>query len=680
MNLLSHSSSPYLQQHRDQPIEWYPWGKEALELARKDDRPILVSIGYSTCHWCHVMSSESFTDKDVADYMNFHFVNIKIDREERPDLDGYFMDVCQKLTGRGGWPLQVFLTPDLKPFFAGNYFPPEPGGRQMSWFQAMRFVVHNFRNNRLAAEKQGQRILDGLEADQGLEITPESGTISQPWLTSSRIDEYEASLMRVADLTYGGFGSSPKFPNALALSFLLERTANVNHPESLRHVMRSVQFMLRGGIYDQAGGGFARYAVDRLWKVPHFEKMLYDQALMVQLLADLIRHKPRRMYKRALRETLNFVERDLVRPDGGWFAALDADSDAHEGAYYTWSFAEASQCVAPGSSWLLEFFDVREAGNLDGMNILWQPHELYAFAEEHHLDIEAAKEQISQFKATVLRARESRIKPHRDEKLITDWNALMVSAYVKAGVALQEKVWIAHAREQMNCILNQVLDESSKKLMHVPQSKAPVLLSDYACTIQALLDLYLADPDQRWLNLAISLMEQVDIYFSDQGQALYMNRSTDQEEELGRRIDVRDEELPNANALLGQCLYLMGIYLDRSGWRDRARKMLSTVSTMIQQDPLAYASWYRLGQMLYGGATEIAVLGPDHIELGQKILQMPLPYLVMASAEYADYDQPLLRDKNSRDGQTVIFVCRGERCLPPVSTIPELMEMLSSMQ
>ncbi|MCB9318170.1 MAG: thioredoxin domain-containing protein [Lewinellaceae bacterium] len=680
MNQLSQSSNPYLLQHRDQPIEWYLWGQEALAMARKDDRPILVSIGYSTCHWCHVMAEESFNDKDVADYMNFHFINIKIDREERPDLDGYFMDVCQKLTGHGGWPLQVFLTPDLKPFFAGNYFPPEPDGRQMSWFQVMRFVVHNYRNNRAAVDRQGQRILDGMQSGQPIGLEAGLDFQNLPWLTATLVEAYEESLVRLADVEFGGFGSAPKFPNTPALEFLLERSYYTGNPDCLRLVMHTVQCMLRGGIYDQAGGGFARYAVDRHWKVPHFEKMLYDQALMIHLLAQLILQKPRRMYKRALLETLGFVQRELANPAGGWFAALDADSGGQEGAYYTWTLAEAIQGVPPGASWLLEFFDIHEAGNWEDRNLLWQPHELYAFAEDHQLEIDYAKEQIARFKSNLLQARQNRSRPHRDEKLITDWNALMVSAFIRAGIALQDDSWISLARDQMVYLLDQVMDASHSRIVHVPGSETPMLLSDYACTIKALLDLALVDPDHRWIEVASNLLEQVEEHFQAGDSPLFLNRGGDHSGHVGSRIEIRDEELPNANALLAESMYLMSIYRDHPEWRLRSRQMLAAVKDAIHRDPLAYASWYGLSQMLLSGATEIAIVGPRFKELSKEILQLPVPHLALVAAEFPDQKQPMLRDKSSPEGCTRIYVCQGERCLSPVSTIQELKADLSSLR
>ena len=672
MNHLKSASSPYLQQHRDQPVEWYPWGEDAFAVARKDDRPILVSIGYSTCHWCHVMARESFVDKDVADYMNFHFVNIKIDREERPDLDAYFMDICLRLTGKSGWPLHVFLSPDLQPFFAGNYFPPDPDGRLMSWFQAMRLVVGNYRANREDIIARAQRI---LQHQEGYQKDPEPFVRNDQWLSRAGLQEKTNAVMQLADGTHGGFGLTPKFPNTIVLEFLLASRFYTGHESALRHVMLSVQSMLRGGIYDQAGGGLARYAVDRNWKTPHFEKMLYDQALLIQLLAHLIRHKPRRMYKRALMEMLAFVEREFSRGEGGWYAALDADYDGLEGGYYLWNYEEAVSCLPAESDWLLDYFDLHEAGNWDGRNILWQPHELYAFATDRGLEIEAAKESISVFKTNLLAARNRRSPLHRDEKVITDWNALMVSAYVQAGIALKDSTWIRLAIKHMNGLVLQVIDRDGH-VRHLRTGNAPSMLSDHAWMIQALLEVYRVNQEVDWLDKAVLVMEKVHETFSIKGSPLYHSVSGAEIDELSGRVELRDEELPNANASLARSLYALGAYLGKRDWQKQSRDMLAAAWPEAQKGGIDFASWYALYALHLQGLPEIAVIGKEADEFRRQILDLPLPYCALASSRLPRNHPALLSEKPGGTDHTFIYLCQGDRCFPPVESMQQLHELL----
>jgi hypothetical protein len=671
MNELQYESSPYLLQHADNPVNWYPWNDKALGLAVRENKPILLSIGYSTCHWCHVMARESFEDREVAGFMNAFFVNIKVDREERPDLDALYMDACQIISGTGGWPLHVFLTPDLKPFFAGTYFPPEPGLRKMSWFQALQFAWYNFSEKREAVEREADRVLHRLQQGQivsskAVNKTGEPDTVL-----------YD-QLQKQFDREAGGFGRGPKFPNTMALDFLLNYYHYSRDPNALSHLKFSINRILQGGIYDQVGGGVARYTTDRYWRIPHFEKMLYDNALFAQLLARTYQLTGRRKFKTAFEQIAVFLERDLKRPEGGYYAALDADSEAGEGRYYTWTKAEVEEVLGKDAALYIDFFGITEEGNWEGTNILYQVYDRWHYADEMDVEREDLLIKLLGLREKLLKARMQRKPPHRDEKIILGWNALLVSAYLQMHGATGEITYRDCGLELLRFLQEQfqVADGfiRGRTLAKATATPPPATLQDYAFLIRALLDAFQTAFDRTLLQQAQTFTDAVFEYFLGADEILFNFSQKDLPDVIFARKDLRDEEMPSGNAVMVRNLQDLGLLLDHDLYRRHAARMLETLQHDITAQPLTYAAWAGALLAENKGIMEIAVVGREAYDWALQLQQTFIPFKVMAATETSS-DLPLLKDKTG-DGQTRIYVCRDYACQQPMSSLEEFRKFL----
>ncbi|MFZ2088005.1 MAG: thioredoxin domain-containing protein, partial [Desulfobaccales bacterium] len=493
-NRLIHETSPYLKQHAHNPVDWYPWGPEALERARREDKPIFLSIGYSTCHWCHVMAHESFENEAIAAVMNQHFINIKVDREERPDLDETYMTAVQLMTGRGGWPMSVFLSPDLKPFYAGTYFPPEDRGGMPGFPRLLLALSESYRQKRDTVAKMGQEVESRLKmlaemAGEGRDFTPID------------LGQAAARLKQDFDRQHGGFGGAPKFPRALELSFLLTQYRAASDQEALEIVAQSLEKMARGGIYDQVGGGFHRYTVDGAWVVPHFEKMLYDNALLVPLYLSHYQITGSPLSRRIAQETLDFVLRELRAPQGGFYAAWDADSEGEEGKFYVWNWQEFEKVAGADSPLAAAAFGATPAGNFEGHNILTFPLGEAELTARFGLTPEGAPQALKSVKDRLFSIREGRIKPHRDEKVITAWNGLMLSALAQGSQTLGDHKYYEAAAQGARFLLTQLWrDDQLLRIWAEGQSSIPGFLDDYAGLANACLDLYETDFHPAWLE------------------------------------------------------------------------------------------------------------------------------------------------------------------------------------
>ena len=431
-NRLIHETSPYLLQHAHNPVDWYPWGDEAFERARAEDKPVLVSIGYAACHWCHVMERESFEHEEVAAIMNELFINIKVDREERPDVDHIYMDAVQAMSGSGGWPLNVFLTPDRKPFYGGTYFPTQRAFNRPSWTEVLHSLSNAYKTQKQEILQQAEQLTEHLKASNafGLSVTDPAGLF-----TEGNITEAYHNIMHQADRQWGGFGKAPKFPQTFAIGFLLRYAHLEGVEEARQQALLSLDKMKQGGIYDHVGGGFARYSTDTEWLVPHFEKMLYDNALLVSVLAEAYQLTDDERYEEVIEETLQFVERELMHAEGGFYSALDADSEGEEGRFYVWSEEEIQQVLGPEAELFCAYFDVSEKGNWEGKNILWVKVPLHQFALERNMDPALLASFIIRSKQKLLEQRSKRVRPQLDDKILLGWNALMASAYCNAFAA-----------------------------------------------------------------------------------------------------------------------------------------------------------------------------------------------------------------------------------------------------
>ncbi len=674
MNRLQHETSPYLLQHAHNPVNWYPWGEEALEKARKEDKPIIISIGYSTCHWCHVMERESFEDPAVANYMNEHFVNIKVDREERPDLDQIYMEACQAMTGGGGWPLNCFLTPDARPFYAGTYFPPKPAHNRPSWPQLLQGMAQAFHNKRDVVDNQANRLLDAIRKADVLFVKEDILLENQQQspFTVSFAEEVYLGLRRKFDVVDGGFGGAPKFPGAMNLQYLLSYYYHTREQVALDHVCLSLDKMIGGGIYDQIGGGFARYATDKAWLVPHFEKMLYDNALLVQVLADVYKLTGKEHYKIAIEETLAFVEREMTSPEGGFYAALDADSEGEEGKFYVWSFGELAAALGDDFEWFAERFGVSRDGNWEGTNILWLPG-----GSE---DVELDQEELRQVKATLLALREKRVRPGLDDKIILAWNALMNKAYSKAFEALGHGTYKTIAIRNMEFLLTQFVQAETGGLYHTYKegvAKYEGFLDDYAFLVESLISLYEISFNSHYLDKASEITDFVLRNFLDSQHNLFYFTPDKQEDLPIRRKEFYDNATPSGNAVMTENLFHLGRLLDNAGYLEQSETMLLRLQESIGKYPTSFSRWARASLNWIFPQKEIAVVGPEFVALATEILQQFIPNkILMASAAESD-QYPLLRARGTGD-DTNIFVCQNYSCRLPVKSLKEMMEIVEN--
>lgn len=665
MNQLQFETSPYLLQHADNPVHWHPWNKESLARAKAEDKPILVSIGYSTCHWCHVMERESFKDPDIAAFMNAYFINIKVDREERPDLDALYMEACELIAGTAGWPLNVFLTPDLKPFFAGTYFPPEPGHKRMSWLQVLQYVQYNYQEQRIAVERQADRILARMKDPVGQPIPARPTDVTQIQSFPTKLFE---QLQQHFDRDSGGFGTGRKFPNTMALEFLLNYFYYQRDPEALRHFRFTISSMLKSGIYDQIGGGIARYTVDRDWRIPHFEKMLYDNALFAQLLAKAYRLIGRRKYKTALIQTLDFLEREMQSPEGAFYAALDADSGEEEGRYYTWKKEEIEAVLGDTAAVFCTYFGITEAGNWEGTNILYQPRDRFELAEELGKDREALLESIHAARRKLLAVRSRRMPLHRDEKLILGWNAMMVSTYVQAYLATGEVTYCESAKKLLDFLDKNFVQANGRSLLRVSiggKTTHPATLRDYAFLIRAFLDVFQMSNERHLLERAVELTEHTRKLFLAEGNDLFSYAQLDLPDIIQDRKDIADEEMPSGNAQMLRNLQDLAILTDDKKYRKQVGAQLNLMSEKVQAQPMAYTAWTNAYLAAAEGVLEIAIVGPEAKKWEGSLKSGYLPFSVMVAAEQADESMPLLAGKNS-GSSTRIFVCRDYTCQAPI--------------
>ncbi|HMQ47537.1 MAG TPA: thioredoxin domain-containing protein [Saprospiraceae bacterium] len=679
MNHLQHESSPYLLQHAHNPVDWYPWSEAAFERARAEDKPVLVSIGYSTCHWCHVMERESFEDPSMAAFMNENFINIKVDREERPDVDKIYMNACQIISGAGGWPLNCFLTPERKPFFAGTYYPPRPAHNRPSWRQLLEYLSDSFHNRRSEVEKQADRLTQAIEHadevffDKTSTISPEQSDFSE-----QTIGIIVRGLQKSFDTKEGGFGRAPKFPSTLNLRFLLAYTALSGKKDVIDHVWLSLDKMILGGMYDQLGGGFARYSTDNEWLVPHFEKMLYDNALLVGLLAEAYAYSPKALYRETIEETLAFIQREMTSEEGGFYAALDADSEGVEGKFYVWSKEEVDAILGTESTLFCQYFDITESGNWEGANILRRSMPLEVFAESWKLDAAQWRTQLERNKKALLEHRNGRIRPGLDDKCLLSWHALMTTAYIKAYKSLGEERYKVQAARSLDFMLQKFDQGDGVRFFHTyknGQAKQEAFLDDYAHLIETLLEWYSLSFDLSYLAKAERLIDHVLVEFLDPESNLLYFTTASQSDLVLRPKEIYDSETSSGNATMATVLHQMSLLTGRHAYAERAVGMLEVMESAIARHPRSFGHW-SLSMLHYTYPFwEIAVVGADAFAKATALQKNYLPNtLVMASTTSND-DYPLLQGKEVH-GDTKIYVCREYACQRPVIEIEEVLEQI----
>jgi uncharacterized protein YyaL (SSP411 family) len=660
-NALANETSPYLLQHRDNPVDWLPWGDEALSRARALDRPLLVSIGYSSCHWCHVMERESFEDERTAALMNERFVCVKVDREERPDVDALYMEAVQSMTGRGGWPLNVFLTPEQAPFYGGTYFPPEPRHGMPSWRQVLGAVAEAWDGQREEIRAQGDQVAPRLGGGALLEPS------SEP-ITGAELEEAVATLRRSFDSVNGGWGGAPKFPAASVIEFLLARGEPAMALQSLRS-------MAGGGIFDQVGGGFARYSVDARWTVPHFEKMLYDNALLARAYLHGYQASGDALLRRTCEETLDWALREMRAPEGGFFSALDADSEGVEGKYYVWTAAELREALGDDADAAMAWFGASERGNF---------HDDGAGSASHGANVlesrgpEPPPEQRERIRATLLAVRERRVRPGLDDKRLAAWNALMIAALADAGAVLHRDDYLEAARAAAGFVLEQMRTPDGRLLrtFNAGEARLPAYLEDHAFLLEALLVLYEATFEERWFVEARALADTIVARFADPRRGGFFSTADDHEALVARRKDLEDTPIPAGGSSAALGLLRLAALTGEHPYEEQAVGHLRLLHELAARHPSAFGHVLQALDVYLAPRREVALAGdPDGVAaLAAVVREAPRPHLVVAGGAGGGA-VPLMEGREPVDGHAAAYVCERFACRMPV-TDPDALRAL----
>jgi uncharacterized protein len=680
-NRLANETSPYLLQHKDNPVDWYPWGEEALEKAREEDKPILLSVGYSACHWCHVMERESFEDEATARIMNEHFVNVKVDREERPDIDSIYMSAVQALTRHGGWPMTVFLTPDGAPFYGGTYFPPVPKGGLPSFQQVLLSLADAYENRRDEVLRSAGSVREYLQATTG-------ATLPRTAVGTELLETAAESLMSELDRRFGGFGGAPKFPQAMNLEVLLRHHHRTGDRAALSGVEDTLRAMAQGGIYDQLGGGFARYSVDQYWLVPHFEKMLYDNALLSRLYLEVYQATGDEFYKRIAEETLDYVVRDMTSPDGGFYSAEDADSEGEEGKFYVWTPEEIRSALNAAEATIAErYWDVTARGNFEGKNILYVPRPPEAVAAEFGISPDELRERIGEIRSKLFAAREERVRPGRDEKILAAWNGLMLRSFAFAARVLKREDYREVARKNASFLLDKLsIGGRLRRSYKDGQARFNGYLEDYAMFADGLVALYEATFETSWLAEAASLTDAILEHFWDEDGGNFYDTPADHEELVTRPRDVYDNAAPSGTSVATDVLLRLSLLLDREEYRQRAEAVLDSSSGGLERLPGAFGRLLAALDFYLSRPREVAIVGdlatPDTQALVDAVYAPYLPNKVVAGRAPEDEEAarlvPLLSDRPMRDGRPTAYVCEGYACKNPTTDPEELARQLVS--
>jgi hypothetical protein len=669
MNRLANETSPYLAQHAANPVDWYPWGEEALERARREDKPILLSIGYAACHWCHVMAHESFEDEETARLMNDLFVNIKVDREERPDLDSIYMQATQAMTGHGGWPMTVFLTPDTVPFYTGTYFPPEDRHGMPSFRRVLQAVAEAYRVRRGGVEETAAKMRE-------LYASATAPAQSTGQVTATTLDRAYRAVAQRFDARHGGFDGAPKFPQAMTLDFLLRYWGRTGTDYALEMVTTSFRRMARGGIYDQLGGGFHRYAVDAVWLVPHFEKMLYDNALLARLGAHLWQATRDAEVRRVTEETIDWLAREMTDPGGGFYSSLDADSEGHEGTFYVWTREELDRALGDDAALAAAYWGVAQAPNFEGRYILHVPDEMSVVAARAGVDAADVAEAVTNARAALLARRARRERPGRDEKVLAAWNGLMLRGVAEAARAFGRDDYRALAVRNGEFLLREMVRGGRVMRSHTAGvTRIPGYLEDHAAVALGFLDLYGLTFDARWLDAAREIAGAIDTWFWDDAIGAYFDTAKDHETLLTRPRDVTDNAVPSGTSLAVDLLLRLAEILGDDARRARAGRVLETSSEPIARYAPAFGHLLGAADMAVHGAVEVALAGDpaadDFRALANAVGAEYVPSLVIAGGLAASSDAPapiaLLADKTPRDDRATAYVCRQYLCEEPTN-------------
>jgi len=678
-NHLINETSPYLLQHAHNPVDWYPWGEEAFAISREQNKPVLLSIGYSACHWCHVMAHESFEDEEIARLMNDNFVNIKVDREERPDLDQIYMNAVQMMTHHGGWPMTVFLTPDAIPFYGGTYFPPQDRYNMPGFPRVLISVAEAYKDRRSDIAQTSDQLLNELRR-----LSETSG--SEQSIEKELLDAAFVGITRGYDPVNGGFGGAPKFPPAMTLEFLLRTFVRTGNADALEMVRTTTTKMAYGGMYDQLGGGFHRYSTDAKWLVPHFEKMLYDNALLSRVYLHYYQVSQDELARETTKGILDYVIREMTNDEGGFYSTQDADSEGHEGKFFVWDIAEIKSVLGEKeANFFCAAYDITDSGNFEGENIPNIKHSLKVVAEKAGVTLDELNASLSQSKRKLFEVREQRIKPDRDEKVITAWNGLMLASFAEAGVVLDRPDYLDVARKNARFILTKLQrDGFLLRTYKDGVAKFNAYLEDYAFLIEGLTTLFETSGEIEWLNAALSLTERMVEEFWDEDNAGFFFTGTSHEKLIVRSKDYFDNATPSGNSVAASVLLRLGILTDSEHFRNLAVSVFREVADSIRKYPSGFGYALSGLDFLLSTPKEVAIIAAEQSSLKTFVRaawERYLPNKVVASALSGDSaaigSVVLLQNRNLVQGKTAAYVCQNYTCKEPVTEIAAFAEQLS---
>ncbi len=669
-NKLINESSPYLLQHAHNPVDWYPWGEEALKKAKDENKLLIISIGYSSCHWCHVMEHESFEDSSVATLMNEHFVSIKVDREERPDIDQIYMEAAQLISGSGGWPLNAIALPDGRPIFAGTYFPKN------QWMQLLQNVDKFYKDEPKKALEQAEKLTEGIRmVESNLDPSEKSD------YDKEELRKIVNALMSKMDKTWGGQDKAPKFPMPVGLDFLLQYQYLEGDLEVRKQLELTLDKMAMGGIYDAVGGGFARYSTDRYWKVPHFEKMLYDNGQLVSLYSKAYQEFKKPLYKEVVYESLEFVEREMTGKEGQFYSAIDADSEGEEGKFYVWTKAEMEKLLGADADLFLKAFDISQEGNWEhGNNVLIREESWEEIAAKNDLSREELLDKWSKAKEILLTEREKRERPGLDDKALTSWNALMLQGYIDAYKAFADVAFLDKAIRNAEFLDKNMLSEDGALIRNYKDGKSVInaFLDDYALLSSAYLSLYEVTFNEKWLSKSKLINDYALKNFSDEANAMLFYTSSKDEKLIARKKEVSDNVIPASNSLMANNLFNLAKHYDDASYYEKAETMLSFVRDDLEKYGLYYSKWSALLIKFNYPVIELAISGKEANGLRMEMDKNYLPLALRMGSE-KESDLPLLENKFI-EGQTTIFVCRNKVCDLPVTEVDKAIQQIRSIR
>ncbi|MBD1397834.1 thioredoxin domain-containing protein [Pontibacter sp. JH31] len=667
-NRLIQESSPYLLQHAHNPVDWYPWGDEALQKAKQEDKPILVSIGYAACHWCHVMEHQSFENDKIAKVMNEHFVCIKVDREERPDVDAVHMDALQAMGVQGGWPLNVFLNSDAKPFYGGTYFSPQ------QWVTLLLNIAEAYQKNRQELDQSAEQFVQHLNQS---ELTRYGLHESEASVSEHEFEQLYQNLAKQFDKKHGGLGRAPKFPMPTNYLFLLRYYHHVGDETALKHLNLTLHEMAYGGIYDQIGGGFARYSVDEKWLVPHFEKMLYDNGQLVSLYAEAYLLTKDPLYKDVAYETIAFVERELMSEEGGFYSSLDADSEGVEGKFYVFTREELQDLVGEEEPIMTKYYHATTTGNFEhGQNILHRRISDEHFAKENELELEVLEEMVKTWKEKLMEARAKRIRPGLDDKILCSWNALMLKGLADAYYTFGNKHFLHLATRNAEFMLQRF--KKGDRLYHnYKKGTASIegFLEDYALFIRALIRVYEITFDEKYLQEARQLVHYTLANFFDEQEKLFFFTDQNAQRLVARTKELLDNVIPSSNSVMATNLYLLGLYFNEERFQQLSDAMLAQVKPLVVKEPSHMSNWACLYFHKLEPTAEVAIVGQSAPEMRSELSSFYIPNMLLAGTDKQS-TLPLLQDRSAVNGKTTVYVCYNKACQLPVHTAGEALEQL----